>query len=62
MIIPAARNSTIPTVSIPKHRALKVALYTTDCGETVSVPEGITRTNNATSTAQTARPARRKAA
>jgi len=59
MILPTAHTSMIPTVSIPAQRALKIALYTSQDGETVSVPEGVTRCNTAASVARTVRPARR---
>lgn len=61
MMLPTARHS-LPPVSIPSLRQLKAVLYVTDAGETVTVPEGVTRTNNAASAAQTVRPAKRRVA
>lgn len=46
MIIPAARSSMVPMVSVPAHRALKIARYTSQDGETVLVPEGVARREN----------------
>lgn len=59
MILPTA-IATVPQVSIPALRSLRVAVYTTDCGETIKVPEGVEKTNTATSAAKTIRPACRR--
>jgi hypothetical protein len=59
MIIPAPRNSKAPTVSIPAMRTIKIALYTSQDGETVAIPESAVRVNTTASMASTARPARR---
>lgn len=39
MMIPAARNSMVPAVSVPSMRKLTVRLYTSQDGDTVSVLE-----------------------
>jgi hypothetical protein len=58
MMLPTARHS-LPPVSVPSLRAMKVALYVDQDGETVSVPEGVSRSNNAASVARTVRPGRK---
>lgn len=59
MILPTARTSMIPTVAVPALRAMRVAKYESQDGETVWVPEGVARCNTGASSARTVRPARR---
>lgn len=59
MMIPAARTSMIPTVTVPAMRALKAAAFVSQDGETVWIPEAVVRCNTAGSVARTVRPARR---
>lgn len=60
MILPTARLSLIPTVTIPALRTMKIASWESQDGETVSIPEGVVREiNTAASVARTVRPARR---
>lgn len=60
MMIPAARTSMIPTVTVPAMRALKAAAFVSQDGETVWVSEAVNvRCNTVGSVARTVRPARR---